>query len=158
MPVITLHTFIKAPAQRCFDLSRSIDLHKASASNSGEQAIAGVTEGLINEGETVTWRAKHFGIVQTMTTIIADVKPPHFFISRMYKGPFKKIEHRHIFREEKEGTLMTDEFDFEAPFGIFGRIFSRLVLKNYMKKFLEERNEAIKKIAESEEWKKYIHV
>ena len=156
MPLITLHTRINAPAQRCFDLSRSIDIHKASTSGTKEEAIAGVTTGLINEGETVTWRAKHFGIVQEMTTIIADVRPPHFFISRMKKGPFKRIEHKHIFKEEGNTTAMIDEFDFDAPFGIFGRIFCALVLTNYMKKFLVERNETIRRVAESEEWKKYL--
>ena len=154
--MITLHTRIKAPAQRCFDLSRSIDLHKVSTSHTKEEAIAGVTRGLIGEGETVTWRAKHFGIVQTMTTIIDDVRPPHFFISRMHKGPFRKIEHRHIFKEDGDATVMTDEFDFEAPFGIFGKIFSLLVLSRYMKKLLESRNETIRRTAESEEWKKYL--
>jgi ligand-binding SRPBCC domain-containing protein len=156
MPVITLHTRINAPVQRCFDLSRSIDLHKASTSRTREEAIAGVTNGLINEGETVTWRARHFGMTQTMTTIIADVRPPHFFISRMHNGPFKRIEHRHIFRDDGEGTLMIDEFEFEAPCGIFGKIFSWLVLTGYMKKFLVERNDSIKRIAESGEWKNYL--
>lgn len=156
MSLIILQTSIKAPAQRCFDLSRSIDLHKAASGPTAEEAIAGITHGLINEGETVTWRARHFGVIQTMTTIIADVRPPHFFISRMKEGPFKRIEHRHIFKEEGEHTLMIDEFDFEAPFGVPGKIFSWMVLHRYMKRFLEERNRNIKRIAESEEWKKYL--
>lgn len=64
MPVIILTTTINAPIERCFDLSRSIDLHMASTTKTNERAIAGVTKGLINKGEQVTRLAKHFGIDQ----------------------------------------------------------------------------------------------
>ena len=43
---------------------------------------------------------------------------------------------------------MTDVFEFESPFGIIGRIFNRLVLTNYMRKFLVNRNQVIKEYAE----------
>jgi hypothetical protein len=66
VPVIELNTTIAAPIERVFDLSRSIDLHANSASGTSEQAIAGVTSGLIEIGQEVTWRARHFGIWQTL--------------------------------------------------------------------------------------------
>jgi hypothetical protein len=59
MPVIHLTTIIKAPIQRVFDLSRSIDLHKESMAHTNERAIAGKTNSLIERGESVTWEAKH---------------------------------------------------------------------------------------------------
>jgi hypothetical protein len=59
MPTIVLKTIIAAPINVCFDLSRSIDLHKISTSDTDEQAIAGITTGLISDGEFVTWKAKH---------------------------------------------------------------------------------------------------
>ena len=45
---------------------------------------------------------------------------------------------------------MVDHFHFESPFGIFGKLFNVLVLTNYMKRFLEERNATIKSEAESQ--------
>lgn len=51
---------IAAPVEVVFDLSLDIGAHLASMAESGEQAIGGVTSGLIGLGETVTWRAKHF--------------------------------------------------------------------------------------------------
>ena len=56
MPKIEITTAIKAPLEICFDLARSIDLHKISTAKSKEQAIAGVTSGLIGMNETVTWQ------------------------------------------------------------------------------------------------------
>lgn len=62
MACLELTTLIAAPVERVFDLARSIDMHQDSMKGSGESAIAGVTSGLIGEGEEVTWRARHFGV------------------------------------------------------------------------------------------------
>ncbi len=78
MPTIELHTQINAPTQTVFNLSRSIDLHIESTKQTGEQAIAGRTSGLIKLGETVTWRAKHFGIRQDLTSKITEFNYPLF--------------------------------------------------------------------------------
>lgn len=157
MPLIKLTTRIKAPIERCYDLSRSIDLHKASTQASKEEAIAGITKGLIGQGDFVTWRARHLGLTHEMTTVIPIANRPTFFISRMKQGPFRKIEHNHIFKTEGDETVMIDEFCFEAPFGIFGRLAELIVLRYYMKKLLIERNELIKRVAESEEWRSYLN-
>lgn len=53
-----------------FDASLSIDLHLESMRDSGERVIGGVTSGAIRLGETVTWRARHFGVWLTMTSKI----------------------------------------------------------------------------------------
>lgn len=60
MPLITLNTKIYAPINICFDLSRSIDFHSRSASNTNEKAVSGRINGLIELDETVTWEATHF--------------------------------------------------------------------------------------------------
>lgn len=156
MPVINLKTEIRSPIERCFDLSRSIDLHLLSTSKTNEEAIGGVTKGLIGINEEVTWRAKHFGIYQNLTSKITAYKYPDYFESTMVKGAFKKIYHRHEFEQKGEFTIMKDRFDFEAPMGILGRIASALVLFIYMKRLLEERNKIIKRVAESDEWKRIL--
>jgi ligand-binding SRPBCC domain-containing protein len=158
VPTITLHTEIDAPIERCFDLSRSIDLHMQSTSETGEQAIAdgtppGRTSGLIELGETVTWRARHFGIWQRLTSRITEYEAPVYFCDEMQKGAFKSIRHEHRFRQEGGRTLMTDIFRFESPLGFLGHMFNRLVLTHYMEGFLRRRNQLIKEVAEMDEWK-----
>ncbi|MFV9484923.1 hypothetical protein ACNI3T_13830 [Christiangramia sp. ASW11-125] len=54
MPRIKLLTHIKANKELVFNLSRSIDLHKISVAKTKEEAIAGVTSGLIGPNESVT--------------------------------------------------------------------------------------------------------
>ncbi len=156
MPEIIITTIINAPIKRCFDLARSIDLHQHTSARTNEEVIAGVRSGLINKGETVTWKAKHFGITQTLTSEISEMNSPFMFEDRMLEGAFKSIQHQHLFEEESGKTIMKDVFIFESPFGIYGRLFNFLVLTNYMKHFLQERNQTIKMIAETDEWKKYL--
>lgn len=93
MPKIELQTEIKAERKIVFDLSRSIDLHQLSTAKTDEKAIAGKTSGLIDLGESVTWRAKHFGIYQNLTSKITEFESPNFFVDEMLKGAFKSFKH-----------------------------------------------------------------
>lgn len=148
MAEIYLETLINAESQKVFDLSRNIDFHQESTSKTNERAIAGKTSGLIELGETVTWRARHLGFYKTLTTKIIEMESPKIFTDIMIKGAFKSMRHQHIFREEKGKTLMIDVFEFESPFGILGKIVNHFFLKNYLRNFLIERNRMIKEIAE----------
>lgn len=154
MPKIELRTQINAPVERCFDLSRSIDLHMISTQHTGEKAISGVTSGLIELNETVTWRAKHFGIWQELSTKITDFQRPDFFADEMVKGAFKSFRHEHYFaQKDKRTTEMVDYFDYRSPLGILGKIVDRLFLQSYMTGFLQKRNKLIKEVAESGQWR-----
>lgn len=149
MPTIELFTQINAPIEIVFDLSRSIDLHMESTKQTGERAIAGRTSGLIGLGETVTWRAKHFGTWQNLTSKITEYKYPDYFVDEMVSGAFKSFRHEHHFSTIDGQTLMKDVFVFESPFGLFGKFFNWLVLKKYMTGLLVERNRVIKEAAET---------
>jgi len=148
MSKIILNTKIESDIQTVFDLARDIDLHQKSTLKTGEKAIAGRTSGLIEVGETVTWKAKHLGVVQTLTTKIMSMEKPNEFTDIMLKGAFKSMKHQHLFKQEGKNTIMTDVFEFESPFGIIGKFFNIMYLKNYMKSFLLERNQLIKETAE----------
>jgi ligand-binding SRPBCC domain-containing protein len=156
MPKITIETKIKAAKSIVFDLSRSIDLHKISTQQTNEEAIAGVTSGLIGKNEWVTWRAKHFGIYQKLTSRITVFEKPECFVDEMEKGIFKRFRHEHIFQEIAGETLVIDIFDYESPLGILGKIADKLFLESYMKRLLEKRNKTIKEFAESERWKEVL--
>ncbi|HYF68475.1 MAG TPA: SRPBCC family protein [Ohtaekwangia sp.] len=153
MPLIELTTLINAPIERCFDLARSIDLHKLSTEGTNEEAIAGVTSGLIGKNEQVTWQARHFGITQTLTSRITAFEYPCHFRDEMIQGAFKVIRHDHIFQTLGTKTEMRDKFYFESPGWILGVCFNQLVLTKYLRALLNKRNEIIRDVAESERWK-----
>ncbi|NGN94401.1 SRPBCC family protein [Nocardioides sp. KC13] len=140
MPRIELSTEIPAAPERCFELSLSVDAHQSSMSDSGERAIAGVTSGAMRLDDSVTWRARHFGIPFTMTSVIVQYDAPHRFVDEQESGPFRRWWHEHRFEPVAGGTLMTDVVEFESPAGSVGRLVNALVLTRYMTKLLEQRN------------------
>lgn len=149
MTQIELSTRINAPVEKCFDLARSIDLHIESTKHTGEKAIGGKTSGLIELGETVTWRARHFGIWQNLTSKITELDRPTYFVDEMVSGAFKSFRHEHIFVSINGQTVMKDIFAFESPFGWLGEVANFLFLGRYMQQLLMTRNKAIKKVAET---------
>ena len=155
MPRIELQTEIHANRIVVFDLSRSIDLHKISTKQTNEKAIAGKTHGLISLNERVTWKAKHFGIYQKLTSKITDDRP-NFFVDIMVKGLLSSFRHEHHFAEIDGKTIMTDMFNYKSPLGILGIVADRLFLKSYMTNLLAKRNKILKEYAESDQWKKVI--
>lgn len=141
MPRIVLTTHVLAAAQQCCELSLSVDAHTKSMKDSGERAVGGVTSGVMGLGDTVTWRARHFGIPLTMTSRIVELDSPYRFVDEQVSGPFRRWWHEHRFEEVAEGTRMTDVVEFEAPAGPIGRAVNRLVLTKYMRRLLEQRNQ-----------------
>jgi ligand-binding SRPBCC domain-containing protein len=156
MPVITIRTEINSTTEICFDLSRSIDLHKHSMEHTKEEAIAGRISGLIEMDEFVTWQASHFGITQYLTSKITNYDRPFIFRDEQTKGIFDYFRHDHIFEEINGKVIMTDVFDYKAPFGFLGKIADKLFLENYMTNLLLQRNKIIKAFAETDKWKEVL--
>lgn len=156
MPQIILETPIAAPIEVCYDLALSVDLHQLSTAQTHEHIVAGVKQGIMQLGDTVTWRARHFGIWLQLTSKITVAHRPTYFVDQMQKGPFSALRHEHYFTETQQGVLMKDVFMFRSPFGILGKIVDSLILENYLKRFLAERNGYIKEIAESGRWKEIL--
>ena len=153
MTKIHLTTLIKAPVERVFDLSRSITLHKISTAHTQEKAVAGITSGLINVNETVTWQAKHLFKVRLFTSKITLMEKPVRFTDEMVQGDFNSYKHEHHFKQVNNGTIMIDLVEFESPYGQAGVWLNKLFLKKYMQKLLLKRNEVIKQYAEGSKWK-----
>jgi hypothetical protein len=152
-------TLIDAPIQRCFDLSRSVEVHLLSNIHSGEQALAigGITSGLAGLSDQVTWRAKHFGLWHNLTSKTTALKSPSYFQVTMVRGIFRFMQADHLFQTLPSGaTEMKDIFSIAAPLPLLGPLAEVLFLRRYMLALLRERNAVIKRVAESGEWKKYL--
>ena len=153
---------IEGPVQRTFDLARSIEVHLLGNDHWGERATAGTCTGLIGLGESVTWRARHFGVRQSLTSAITAWRPPFYFQDTMLCGAFKSMQHDHYFlalpvaEGEAPRTEMRDVFRFAAPLGVLGVVAERVVLRRYMRALLRERNEVIRQVAANGEWRRYV--
>jgi ligand-binding SRPBCC domain-containing protein len=156
METIRLATWINAPVKRCFLLSLNIDLHVASTHATQEQAIDGVTSGLIGEGETVTFQGRHFGLQLRHTSRIEALRPYSYFRDVMTTGVFRHFEHNHHFATMNDGTRIRDEVRFSAPLGPLGWLATKMLVRRRLTALLIERNSVIKRVAESDEWRKYL--
>jgi len=156
MPTIHLTTFIKAPVQVVFDLSRNIELHKRSMSKYREEAVAGTRFGLVEKEDTVTWKARHLFRDRFRRIKVTEMQKPVLFTDVQLQGSFKAMKHEHHFKPCDNGTIMIDLFHYESPYGMLGKCLDRLYLYKYLKQLLELRNNTIKEFAESDKWKRLL--
>ena len=156
METIRLGTWIDAPVERCFLLSLSVDLHVATALSTRDKTSAGATERTIGEGDTLTFKGRHFGVRWRHTSVIEKLRPHSYYRDVMIAGPFRHFEHDHHFAPMDDGTRMRDEIRFSGSGGLLGRLRTRMFLRKQLKAFLIERNAMIKRLAESEDWHKYL--
>ena len=145
---ITTHYF--ATIETVFDTNRNIDIHQQSASKTKEIAIAGITSGLINKKETVTWKGKHFGVYLTHQSVISEMIFPTYFVDEQLKGQFKSFKHKHFFEQKENYVEVKDLLEYETPFGIFGQLFDKLFLKKHLTNFIIHRNAILKNLAEKQ--------
>ena len=146
---ITTHYF--ATIEKVFDTNRDISIHQQTASKTKEIAIAGITSGLINKNETVTWKGKHFGFFITHQSLIPEMIFPTYFVDEQLKGHFKSFKHQHFFEQKENYVEVRDLLEYETPFGVFGKLFDKLFLKKHLTNFIIHRNTILKDLAEKQQ-------
>lgn len=143
MAQFTLERVIAAPPQAVFAAALDPELHVESMARYRESMIDAPAGGGFTEDSTVTWRATHFGIPFHLTSIVFDIDAPHGFRDRQVKGPFRTFLHEHAFVKHPGGTLMRDTITFHSPFGPIGALVDRLVMREYLRRLIDERNDRI---------------
>ncbi|MBO2012813.1 SRPBCC family protein [Hymenobacter negativus] len=144
MARIELEMVVKASPAACYALAMNTQAHVDSTRQTGERVIDGPSSGQLAFGDVVTWEARHLGIRQQLTVRITAASPPHYFRDELVRGAFKTLRHDHYFEAVAGGTRVRDVFEFSSPFGVIGYWFDRLFLKNYLARFLQVRNAALK--------------
>ncbi len=152
MPLIHLTTFIAAPVERVFDLSRSVNLHKVSTAHRHERIVDGVMSGLLKAGDSVTWQARHLNKERRFTSQVTEMDYPVHFTEEMLKGDFKSFRHEHHFKGIDNGTILIDMLHFETPYGVIGKLLNHFYLTQYLQTMLHTRNQVIREYAESRKW------
>lgn len=126
-------------AEELFDRARSVERHLESMAGSDEQVVDPVAGDLLGLGQTVTWRARHFGVWWTMSSRITAMDSPVSFTDEQVTGPFKAFRHVHTFESRGDSTVMTDHIELAAPFGWIGAATERLVLGPYLRRMIQRR-------------------
>lgn len=102
---------------------------------------------MIGLGETVTWRARYFGLNWSLTSRVSEFDRPALFVDEQVSGPFAWFRHEHRFQTVPDGTLMVDDWRHTVPFGPLGVIADRLIVGPLMHLALKRRNAALRREA-----------
>ena len=148
-----IDTTVEASLETCFDLARSLSAHVESTSQTGERILERPDYDLLQLGDVVTFEARHFGIRQKLTSKIAELDFPNSFRDEMLEGAFTSFTHDHQFTViGTNRTKMVDIVEFRAPLGLIGKLVEIIVLRYYVRKFITDRAESLKKMAENGNW------
>jgi ligand-binding SRPBCC domain-containing protein len=149
MAKVIVETRINAPAEVCFDLMRDVRIHTETTLYINERAVAGVINGKVSLGQTITFEGRHFGLRQRLIVKVVECERPHRFVDAMISGAFRSFVHVHEFAENDDVTQITDTIMWESPLGFIGKIFDALLLKRHLERLVTRRNEMLRELAES---------
>jgi|SRR5216683_5173048 len=141
-------TEISAQPERVFDLALDVKAHLDSMAGAQESVVGRAPHGQLSKDDHVTWRARHFFLVWTMTVRITEYDRPHLFVDEQTAGPFANFRHEHRFVNREGATMMVDTITFSAPFGPVGRAAEATALAPYLQRLIKDRNKYLKQQAE----------
>ena len=80
---------------------------------------------VIAQGTTIDYRLSWRGVPLRWTSVIAAWDPPHFFIDRQIRGPYRLWHHEHTFTDHGGRTEVVDRVRYAVP---MGRWIQRLIV------------------------------
>ncbi len=88
----------------------------------------------------------------TWVAVITEFEWNHHFADIQTKGPFKKWHHRHEFSEELRsgmpGTIVRDVIEYEAGFGVAGKLAEKLFISAQMPRMFAHRQQILGSLLE----------
>ena len=156
MHTIHLTTFVAQSASVVFDLCRHVGLHRDAMSGYHQEAVAGTRFGLLEQQETITWRARHFFRDRLMRFRVLEMVKPDRLVQEQIMGPFLSFRHERHVKPCENGCILIDLVHYEWRHGQLGRIADRIYLRHYVENLLNIHIDAIRKAAEGNRWKTYL--
>lgn len=156
MNKIEFNTHIKAPIERCFDLTRSIDFHKLSINPVKEESVAGCTSGLIGHNQHALMQSTLFGLRFSTELKITKFNPPFFLSYEIADSNFHSVVHDYYFYDISEETVMVNHFYYKPKWGLIGELINILFLEKYISRIITKRNDLLREYAETEKWREIL--
>lgn len=102
--------------------------------------------GALSEGALIRYSLRLHGIPLHWLTRIEDWQPGESFVDTQLAGPYKLWHHTHEFVDTVEGgTLIRDIVRYKVPFGPFGDLAQRALVKPDTEKIFDYRYDAVKR-------------
>jgi ligand-binding SRPBCC domain-containing protein len=153
---IRFETWINAPVERCFQIALHVETHSSGVRKRVPKVVAGVTSGRLSEGDVVTLESSQFGRRLRYTSRVEKVRPYSYFREVRVDGALSRFEHDHHFATMDDGTRMRDEITFSVPWGVLGKMATKMFVKKRLTELMMARSMEIKRVAESEDWARLL--
>ena len=148
---------VRAPLERCFLLSTSVELTERALGLRAARRESSRSEGLAVAGDRIMWRGWRFGLPQMHESVVSRYERPSVVQSTMGRGRFKRLEYEMRFQEIDGQVLVTGSVRFSLGAGRLGRWVGRRAVVPQMTQLLRRRLELLRLVAEGEEWRRYLH-
>jgi ligand-binding SRPBCC domain-containing protein len=94
----------------------------------------------MREGVRIDYRITVHGVPLRWQTAITEWVPPHRFVDRQVRGPYRLWEHAHTFRAVEGGTLVEDTVRYR-PLG--GALVHAVFVRRDLKRIFTYRQQAL---------------
>ena len=84
----------------------------------------------LRAGSLLRYRLRLFGVPVRWLTEIRDWDPPHSFVDRQLRGPYRLWEHTHTLTPVDGGTEIRDRVRYQVPGGTLADVIVRRWLKS----------------------------
>jgi ligand-binding SRPBCC domain-containing protein len=75
--------------------------------------------------------------------LITEFRWNDFFCDEQRRGPFKYFRHCHRIREESSGTVVSDDVEYELPFGLLGDVANSVMMKRQIRSLFRHRQKML---------------
>jgi ligand-binding SRPBCC domain-containing protein len=100
----------------------------------------------LRRGARIDYRLRWRGIPLKWQTEISEWDPPHRFVDRQVRGPYRLWVHEHTFTPHEGGTLMRDRVDYAVPGWVLAPLLLRWVVGPDVQRIFAYRQERMKEL------------
>lgn len=75
--------------------------------------------------------------------LITEFRWNEFFCDEQRRGPFKYFRHCHRIRAERNGTVVSDNVEYELPFGVLGDVANNVLMKRQIRSLFRHRQKML---------------
>lgn len=97
----------------------------------------------ITEGTLLDYRLRLRGIPLRWQSEISVWEPPHRFVDRQTKGPYRLWVHEHTFRDENGGTRVGDHVEYAAA---GGALVHKLLIEPDLRRIFRYRQQVLEQL------------
>ncbi len=101
--------------------------------------IVSIEPSEIRAGTLIVYKLRWLGIPYTWRTLITEWIPDERFVDTQLNGPYILWHHTHTFKADENGVLLNDCVRYRLPFGPFGSLLHRILIRRQLEEIFDFR-------------------